>query len=747
MNTPEEKIIEKIIYNLKNPSIMKKKSEMGKDWAKVHTTKKYCERLINSMKNYTNNKYEKIFIISDEIPLNHPEFKNQKWICDVLKEEFTENIKGMVTTNPKEADIIWYLAPWNLRYYPKILKNKNEWLKLLKEKRVIATMHHVDEDKKKKGEYEKIFEFLKEYVNFYHTICEKTKESMLKLNHNKVVFNYPLWINEKDFYEIKEKKLLREKYEISEHAYVVGSFQKDTEGKKYWKCLFCKNYNRDEETNQCENCKKHNKSKILEYYPKLSKGPDIFVKIILDMKKEKNVEVILTGLRRDYLIQEFKKNEIKYKYFPMVSLNEINELYNCLDLYLVSSRVEGGPRSIFEASMTKTPIISTNVGIASELLPKESIYDINNYLTYKKALPNIEKSYENVNNLTIKKGHIQTFYDEFLKFGCYKKKIIFINFRPEDVAYGGGNIFTYNLVNYLKNNNICVEYNLNAGIDLFLIIDPFPGQYKKYGLVDIINFKKKYKLNSKIIIRVNDCDITRKNINKKNSREQCIYRNYKNIDYMIYNSDFIKEYYLKNYPGLKEIKSSVIYNGGNTDIFFPLEKKLLNNKSKIVIVTHHWSDNINKGYGIYYKLWKYAQRKHSGIEFKFIGRKFNDKFNNEVPVIGPYKGKELADELRKCDIYITASINDSCPNHVTEGLLCGLPILYINHAGGGKNLCELIKDCKIGEHFNNFVELINYIHMIRKHYPSYRQNVINNRDKFYDGLCFNNYLELFQNIN
>ncbi len=197
----------------------------------------------------------------------------------------------------------------------------------------------------------------------------------------------------------------------------------------------------------------------------------------------------------------------------------------------------------------------------------------------------------------------------------------------------------------------------------------------------------------------------------------------------------------------KEIESCVIYNGGNTDIFFPLEKKVLNNKSKIVIVTHHWSDNINKGYGIYYKLWKYSQRKHSGIEFKFIGRKFNDKFKNEVQVIGPYKGKKLADELRKCDIYITGSINDSCPNHVIEGLLCGLPILYINHKGGGKNLCELIKNCKIGEPFNNFVELINFIHMIKKHYSSYRQNVIDNRDKFYNSLCFNNYLELIKNIN
>ena len=50
----------------------------------------------------------------------------------------------------------------------------------------------------------------------------------------------------------------------------------------------------------------------------------------------------------------------------MASFKEINELYNLLDLYVVSSRFEGGPQSILECGITKTPIISTNVGIAKK---------------------------------------------------------------------------------------------------------------------------------------------------------------------------------------------------------------------------------------------------------------------------------------------------------------------------------------------------------------------------------------------
>ena len=58
------------------------------------------------------------------------------------------------------------------------------------------------------------------------------------------------------------------------------------------------------------------------------------------------------------------QEEINYKYFEMTSFQNLNELYNILDLYIVSSRYEGGPQSIRNCN-DKNPIISTDVGIAS----------------------------------------------------------------------------------------------------------------------------------------------------------------------------------------------------------------------------------------------------------------------------------------------------------------------------------------------------------------------------------------------
>ena len=137
--------------------------------------------------------------------------------------------------------------------------------------------------------------------------------------------------------------------------------------------------------------------------PKLSKGPDIFISIVVDLnKKHQNLLVLLTGRRRNYIIGELEKNSIKYLYYPMVNSNELNELYNCLDLYIVSSRVEGGPRAIIECGISNTPIISTNVGIAELILDKFSIFDMNNPITYSDAKPNIIHAFEKSNEYSIK---------------------------------------------------------------------------------------------------------------------------------------------------------------------------------------------------------------------------------------------------------------------------------------------------------------------------------------------------------
>ncbi len=97
----------------------------------------------------------------------------------------------------------------------------------------------------------------------------------------------------------------------------------------------------------------------------------------------------------------------------MADLETLNKLYNILDLYLVTSRIEGGPQAILECSITKTPIVSTNVGVAPEILHPESIFSTQNFSIAK---PNIEYAFQNAQEFIIPsgmKGYRKMFMDNY----------------------------------------------------------------------------------------------------------------------------------------------------------------------------------------------------------------------------------------------------------------------------------------------------------------------------------------------
>jgi hypothetical protein len=312
---------------------------------------------------------KKIFIISDEILID-----NQKWICDRLKEQFIKYQSDYVTNDPEEADYIWYIAPWNYNFIPKKY-TKNDWFNnILKNKKIVTTIHHIDLDYLNKGKYNLQFEFIKNYSKCIHSICNQTTENInnIKKFDIPIITKY-LWERENDFYSFTsdQKDLLRKKYNINENSMVIGNFQND----------------------------------------KKSKCPEILLKIIVDISKSgKQIEVILSGRNRSYLFKNLKRFNIKFHYFYMVSIDILNELYNCLNLYIISSRYEGGPRSIIECALTNTPVISTKVGIAVEFMDPDSLYDIEDWTSYRNKKPNNEYLLKKIEFL-----RLDTYIDEFRK--------------------------------------------------------------------------------------------------------------------------------------------------------------------------------------------------------------------------------------------------------------------------------------------------------------------------------------------
>tara|TARA_B100001540_G_scaffold100256_1_gene90181 strand:- start:2142 stop:3065 length:924 start_codon:yes stop_codon:yes gene_type:complete len=284
----------------------------------------------------------------------------ESWVVDRFKSEWYEFNEDISTNKINKADIVWLITPWLWRN----VKKRN-----LKNKKVVCSIYHIDFEKFA-SEDKKEFEERDSFVDLYHVISEKTKLQLQKLT-NKEIISIPFWVNQNIWFPIEDKESLIKKYNLSSEKYYIGSFQRDTEG-------------------------------VDLKSPKLIKGPDRFIEILSsDYFAGKNIEVILTGKRRQYIISELEERKIPYKYFEMVDFDEINELYNILNLYIVSSRVEGGPQAILECGITNTPIISTDVGVASEILSPKSIIDMENY---SDAKPDIDYAYKESQQFTIPEG-------------------------------------------------------------------------------------------------------------------------------------------------------------------------------------------------------------------------------------------------------------------------------------------------------------------------------------------------------
>lgn len=294
---------------------------------------------------------------------------NENWILDRFRKDWYDDNSDISSKSIYFSNMVWICSPWT---WHKISK----WQ--LKKNKVVCSIYHIDESKFNNTEFVD-FKERDKYVHSYIAASRNT-EKQLKKYTDKEIKSFPNWIDPELWFEIKEKQLLKQKYKLPEDKFIIGSFQRDTEG-----------------------------SDLIS--PKLSKGPDQFIKIVKEMRKEKNIHVLLAGLRRQYVIKELENLKIPYSYFEMVNQNVLNDLYNCLDLYVVASRFEGGPQAIYECAITRTPIISTNVGIAEEILAPESIYNLDNFL---KAKPNTKFAYEQVQKFIKPQGY-ESFRSYFME--------------------------------------------------------------------------------------------------------------------------------------------------------------------------------------------------------------------------------------------------------------------------------------------------------------------------------------------
>ena len=230
--------------------------------------------------------------------------------------------------------------------YPRLL---GKLMKFLPEKRIsshlqgkyiMASFHHLTPWKV--VSFRKKLSNLTKITSEIHFFSEK---NLSDLSHyfeqsNKVFL--PYWIDEEQFFEIKEKKKIRKKFKLPEDKILIGSFQRDTE--------------------------------VDLLTPKFEKGPDLFCEVVSYLDSSK-FAVVLAGPRRNYIQKRLNEMNVNTFHLGNVPYQEMNKLYNAIDLYLVSSRVEGGPQALIEAPLAGTAVFSTDVGIARDICPDETSND------------------------------------------------------------------------------------------------------------------------------------------------------------------------------------------------------------------------------------------------------------------------------------------------------------------------------------------------------------------------------------
>ena len=155
------------------------------------------------------------------------------------------------------------------------------------------------------------------------------------------VFRIPIGVDIEHFPLADAQAHTRSRRELGlpESAFVVGSFQKDGVG---W-------------------------GEGLE--PKQIKGPDTLVATLERVRARiPDLAVLLTGPARGYVRRELERAGIPYRYANLRSRERLASAYHALDVYLVTSRQEGGPKSVLESLAAGAPLVTTRVGQAPDLV-------------------------------------------------------------------------------------------------------------------------------------------------------------------------------------------------------------------------------------------------------------------------------------------------------------------------------------------------------------------------------------------
>lgn len=527
-----------------------------------------------------------------------------------------------------------------------------------------------------------------------------SKEGMREMSSVGIPCNFiPYTSDPETFFHIdKSSEKLSEfarRWSIPSGRYLIGNFFRDTEGGTLDK-------------------------------PKLQKGPDLFFVVANALHKlGLPIHVVIAGPRRFWLRAQLDAAGIPYTFvgssvphgaddigINILPRDQLNLLYNLLDLSFVASRWEGGPHCVMEAALAKCKQLSTRVGVAEDILEDACLYRLpheaveliardieTNHLggsvldnQLRRVLDNntpqanakkwreLLDSIEHVPVCTAD-GAKSVFLPPPRASGIkaalrgllpntWRKgpPSLFLHHQFFKPPYGGGNQFMMALRQALADRGVRVKYGKRvkrAKVHLlnsvFFPIDSFRAHARAHSAIRVI-----HRIDGPIqLYRGFDKELD----------DLCFDLNAEFADATVLQS--LWTYRRLFGLGYKPVRPVVIHNAVNPGIFHDRGRIPFERGRKIKLISTSWSKNPRKGGPIF--KWLDDNLDWSRFEYTFVGN-VEESFINikHVPAL---PSEALAHELRQHDIYINASKFEPCSNALIEALSCGLPAIYYDDGG------------------------------------------------------------------
>jgi glycosyltransferase involved in cell wall biosynthesis len=297
-------------------------------------------------------------------------------------------------------------------------------------------------------------------------------------------------------------------------------------------------------------------------------------------------------------------------------------------------------------------------------------------------------------------------------FGRNSVGTVAINLVPRAGSWGGANQWTSQLSRYLRSAGYRVRHDLKRPVDAIVMTHTGLSKGVSFDADDVSRYFREFT-SVPVIHRINDNDIRK----GTSEMDELLAQSNRIATHTVFVSEWLRNHHGATwFEGSKP--HSVIEPGADSSVFHPIGNRPPGAGEPFRIVTHHWSDNWSKGFDVYQEIDELiASGDAEGFELWIIGRWPRELSWKSAKTFSPCSGNRLAELLRRCHFYVSASRHEPGAMHPVEGLQCGLPLICHPDSGGTVALGRRFGVC-MG------ASLLETMQTARENYQTLREKIL-----------------------